>query len=981
MKLNNIYFFILIIINSVSAQTFSGGYNFYMPPFDSTSQKFLPNFPIKPIEPNCFISINNIGNFSLNNERIKFWGANLVADGAFPPKTSADGIASRIRKIGFNLIRFHHLDNNWTSGSLFYQTQNTRTLNSVNLDKLEFLISKLKLNGIFVNMNLNVGRTFKISDGVIDADSLIDYAKGVTIFDPKLIELQKEYATQLLTHVNPYTNLSLVNDPVMAMVEVINENSLFRMWKSGKLIPRAEGGSLTYRHSKMLDSLWNNYLLNKYISTNNLNSAWLVGANYNIGLNQVLNPDFEILPINTYWSLELHNGCLASMTKDILNPYNGLLSAKVSVTNTTGTYWHLQWRQTGLSFEKDSTYIIQFAARSDVARKINVTVSNQNSPYTYYGGKEFNLTPYWKVFSFTVKASEAAIATTKLAFQFEGNGIYWFDDIKLTKAPIQGLIAGESLENKNIVRNNYTDLIGFTENRIKDISDFYYSLESNFYLEMKNFLKNTLGVKVPIVGTNWNIGVQDLMVQDKMDYIDNHAYWDHPTFPNEDWSNTDWLIKNTSMIFEDDNSTISNLFSFNKIKGKPYTISEYNHPFPNRFQCEMPIFLSAYSSFHNIDGIMYFDYNDSYDCSTDKVLGYFNLNRNSVVMALNPTVSYVFQNDLIKTANNVYSINFNKDSIFVLPKYDNSSWERYQFFDPKIVFEHSVDISSFDAPFNTDFTGFPEYNQTTYTTDTQEIILNNEGLLTVNTPKYIGITGKLNNFNNIELGNLKLVNASDFGTITWVSLKADSLSNSSLSLLTVVSKIQNTNMIWSGTTSINNNWGSAPTQLSPLNFTANIKINADSIWLYPLLPTGQAIESQKITVYPSSPNCFEIIINQEETKTPWFGIEAFINNTDLKYDDFKADYEFNLENNFPNPFNNSTKINFTIADKSVVNLTIYDILGNKIKELVNSNYIPGKYSIYWNGDNDKNTSVSTGIYFIRLNTNKHSQTIKSILLK
>lgn len=981
MKLSNINIFLLLFITSVNAQTFSGGYNFYMPPFDSSSQRFLPNFPIKVIEPNSFIEINNNGNFSINNQRIKFWGANLVADGAFPPQTSADGIAGRIRKIGFNLIRFHHLDNAWSSGSLFYQTQNTRTLNSVNLDKLEFLISKLKLNGVFVNINLNVSRTFKFSDGVIDADSLKDYAKGVTIFDPKLIELQKEYATQLLTHTNPYTNLPLVNDPVMAMVEVVNENSLFRMWKNGKLTPFAEGGSLTYRHSKMLDSLWNSYLFNKYSTTNNLNYAWSTGVNSNIGLNQILNPDFEILPINTYWSFELHNGTLATMSKDIANPYNGLLSAKINVTNTTGTYWHLQWRQTGISFEEDSTYLIQFAARSDLARKINVTVSNQNSPYTYYGGKEFNLTPNWKVFSFTVKASEAAIAATKLAFQFKENGIYWFDDIKLTKAPTQGLIDGESLENRNIVRNNYVDLIGFTDNRIKDISDFYYSLESKFYSEMKDFLKNTLGVKVPIVGTNWNAGVQDLMTQNNMDYIDNHAYWDHPTFPNEDWSNTDWLIKNTSMLYEDDYSTIPGLFGCVKIKGKPYTISEYNHPFPNRFQCEMPLFLSAYSSFHNIDGIMYFDYNDSYDYSSDKVLGYFNLNRNSAVMALNPTVSYVFQNGLLKTSDNVYSINFNKDSLLTLPKYDNSSWEVYKFFDPKIAFEHSVEIASFESPAQTNFASFPTYNQSTYTTDTQEIILNNEGLLSVNTPKFIGITGQLNNFTNLDLGNFKLINANDFGTITWVSLGDDSLNSSPLSLFTVVSKIQNTNMIWSGTTSINNNWGSAPTQLSVLNFKAIIKINADSLWLYPLLPTGQPIESQRVTLYPLTPNCFEIILNQDETKSAWFGIEAFLNNTDITPDNTKSNLSFILENNYPNPFNNSTKINFSIAEKSIVNLTIYDILGNKIKELVNSNYIPGKYSITWNGDNEQEIPVATGIYFIKLSTNKYSQTIKSILLK
>ena len=65
-------------------------------------------------------------------------------------------------------------------------------------------------------------RRFKAGDGVPAADQLGPAARPYTLFDPRLIELQKEYARDLLTHRNPYTGLRYVDDPALALVEVCN---------------------------------------------------------------------------------------------------------------------------------------------------------------------------------------------------------------------------------------------------------------------------------------------------------------------------------------------------------------------------------------------------------------------------------------------------------------------------------------------------------------------------------------------------------------------------------------------------------------------------------------------------------------------------------------------------------------------------------------------------------------------------------------
>ena len=972
-----IYIAVFIYFTAINAQNFNGGYNFYIPPFDSSSQQYLPQFPISPI--NSFVTINNDGNFAVNGERIKFWGINLVAEGAFIDKNNAGKIAGRIRKIGFNLVRFHHIDNPWGSGSLFYAMPSTRTLNSNKLDILHHTIAKLKENGIYSNINLNVSRTFKITDGVVYADSLPEFGKYVTIFDRNLINLQKEYASQLLTSVNPYTGLPLSDDPAMAMVEIINENSVFRAWRDGILTTKNKGGVLSYYHSKLLDSLWNTFLLNKYSTTANLASAWNFGL-ITSGINLIKDWGFETNPISTYWFLEQNNGTSGSITKDIINPFAGLLSAKVTITNASGTYWHLQFRQTSISTKKDTTYLIKFAARANSAKKIFVALMLQEAPYTYFGGKEFQLNETWQEFTFTFTGIQDAVNKTKLAFQFSANGTYWFDNISLGTAPVNGLLSGESLEDKNILRNNYSDLKSFSENRIKDNSEFYINLTNSFFSEMIDFLKNTINVKVPIVGTNWNIGFQDLISQSKADYLDNHSYWDHPQFPGVPWSNTDWLINNTSMTKEISGSTIPGLFAGIKVKGKPYTISEYNHPFPNRFQAEAPLFIGAYSSFHDIDGIMYFEYNGSYDYMTDKISSYFSIHNNPLFMALNPSISYLFRNNLVSSGLETYDINLSKSDILKIPTKDNGNWSGYNFFDKNIAFSHRTQIVDFEAQSTTDFTTFPTYNQDIITSDNNEITINKNGILSVSSHKFIGLSGFLNQFNNYSINNFKLNNCSDFGAITITPLNGDSIVNSDKLLLTAVSKVQNTNMIWNGVNTINNNWGTSPTLMNPLILNFNLILNADSIYVYPLNNIGMENQLLKLKYYPNNDGYFNIIIDQSVYKTPWYGIKSFLKSTsDVETNNNLISY--NLLNNFPNPFNSLTNISFSIPKKSLVNISVYDILGTKISTICNQETEKGIYTLQWNGFNDFGNSVASGVYFIKLETKEYSKTIKAVLLK
>jgi uncharacterized glyoxalase superfamily protein PhnB len=132
-----------------------------------------------------------------NGQRIRFWGANISAEGNFPPHQTAEKLAGHLAKFGFNIIRLHHMDSNYVPrGILDKSSGNTQILSSEQLDKLDYLIYQLKKHGIYVDINLHVGRKFTILDGVADAKNLPRNSKQVTLFDRRLIELQKDYARQ-----------------------------------------------------------------------------------------------------------------------------------------------------------------------------------------------------------------------------------------------------------------------------------------------------------------------------------------------------------------------------------------------------------------------------------------------------------------------------------------------------------------------------------------------------------------------------------------------------------------------------------------------------------------------------------------------------------------------------------------------------------------------------------------------------------------
>ncbi len=90
---------------------------------------------------------------------------------------------------------------------------------------------------------------------------------------------------------------------------------------------------------------------------------------------------------------------------------------------------------------------------------------------------------------------------------------------------------------------------------------------------------------------------------------------------------------------------------------------------------------------------------------------------------------------------------------------------------------------------------------------------------------------------------------------------------------------------------------------------------------------------------------------------------------------------FRLNQNYPNPFNPITTIEYMIPKSSTVKLSVYDMLGNHVVDLVNSAQTAGNNSVQWNALDSQGNSVSTGVYFYRLTAGDMTRTKKMIFLK
>jgi hypothetical protein len=574
----------------------------------------LSSWNDKPAGGKGFVSVAG-GHLSVGGKRLQLLGANVTFGGNAPAHADADIVARRMARFGINIVRLHHMDTHEAPNGLLQR--DGVTFDPDYLDKLDYFVAALKKAGIYVDLNLHVGRAYPGFQTWPGGDG---YFKGVDLFHAPMIALQKDFARDILKHRNPYTGTTYADEPAVAIVEINNENGLFFEWVVGHL----DGMSEPFRSD--LTARWNAWLKQRYGTDAALKAAW--GAK---------SEPLDAEMFTTGWQLQTMTSAKAKL---------GLAAAGVAldITDKGQEDWHIQLHQTKLNLIAGRPYTLTLRLKADHPMTVVLTAMLNHAPWHALWQNPVKVGTDWRTvtFTFVPNASDADARLSIGGLGFE-TGRLEIAEASLKPGGMAGLKPGEALG--TIAISDYAGRFARTPAAQRDWLHFLWALEDNYWREMQRFLKTDLGVRQPIIGTQINFSPAAL--QGALDIVDGHAYWQHPHFPGRAWDPANWKIKNVPMAGAAGGGTISEL-ALRRVPGKPFLVTEYNNPAPSDFQGETMPLIGAYSALQDWDGVFLFDFG-SWDSNwhSDHIDSFFNSRANPVkLVSLIATAAMIRRGDV-----------------------------------------------------------------------------------------------------------------------------------------------------------------------------------------------------------------------------------------------------------------------------------------------------------------------------------------------
>jgi hypothetical protein len=272
------------------------------------------------------------------------------------------------------------------------------------------------------------------------------------------------------------------------------------------------------------------------------------------------------------------------------------------------------------------------------------------------------------------------------------------------------------------------------------------------------------------------------------------------------------------------NSTVVQL-SRSAVAGKPYTISETNHPFPNEYACEGIGILAAYSAFNDWDGIFFytFEHKDPEEWEP-RMPGHFEIRPDPVKMTNLAACAVMFLRGDIRPALEMIPRSYSSQQVRESIRLPYS--ERPYFtpgFPLSLPLRHTTRIASFDKQSGR----YPEVGRDNpIVSDTGELhwyrSKRGKGLVTIETNKTQALVGFVKD-NDKALKNISVTAENDFCSIIVTSLDAKLIADSQSLLLVATARSANQSMAWNEKRTSLPSWGSAPTVIEPVRASVTVR--------------------------------------------------------------------------------------------------------------------------------------------------------------
>ncbi|GAB6166386.1 hypothetical protein JCM19992_23860 [Thermostilla marina] len=812
----------------------------------------------RPAGKHGFVRVVN-GHFGTDAGRIRFWATNMCFDGCFPSRAEAERVAARLASLGINCVRLHHMDNRHIWGS----SPNKLVIDPEMLDRLDYFIFQLKQHGIYVNINLHVSRQLGPAEGFPNVQGRPKYDKGLDNFEPRMIECQKQFARDLLTHRNPYTRTRYCEEPAVAMIEINNENAAYCQYSRGELDDLPEPYATTFRQ------LWNAWLRKKYGSDEKLAAAWNRGRKP-LGDEMLRDGDFRE-PANQTWHIQRDDRSQFD-TAPIETPAGG--GIRLTITQMGRESWIPQMSQGGFALREGEPYTLTFSARCEREAKLGVNCMMDHEPWQRVGlSTQVVLGTDWRDFKLTFIADRSD-DDCRVTFNGFQPGTYEIAHVSLRPGGITGLEEGQSLKDDSvpIVRSTGGLLTGAAR---ADFADFLWDLEAEYWWGMYDYLKNELGVRSLVAGTQ--LHYSPVHIQAKLDYIDAHAYWQHPAFPGRPWDPNDWFVRNVALV-NNPGGTLASLAA-RRVEGKPFTVSEYNHPQPNQYAAEGFPMIAAMGAFQDWDGIFTFTYSHNREYEIDKLSGYFDIKSDPVKLVHHPACVAMFTQQAVEPGRACVRVPLRLDQEREWLRKTLSAWtETAENFglDPLTPLLSRVVLALHDAD-----TELPqvEDDRRVFVTDTRQICWDvskpGKGLFAVNTDRVKLLTGFTDD-RQFKLGDVFVKPGKTklgWSTISLTVIDGKGFGGPGRILLAATGVVQNRGAtledLGNDRITLRRNWGEGPVLCEGVPVEITLPAAGERVAVYPLDENGKRREPIAIR----SENGTAVILAGPKYKTLWYEIE------------------------------------------------------------------------------------------------------------
>ena len=602
-------------------------------------------------------------------ETIRFWGCNTSYASNFPEKYFAHVLADDLYRFGINILRTHHKDSHYyNQSSTLRGIWTDATFSEISTDSLDlyhYFLYQLKERGIYWLVPLWDQRSLYDNESNLLTKN---QSKAIAFFDKDAIQKQKDFANTFLTTENPYTGLSILEDPACAFIEIINEASLIHYFYSYYLDVESTNyvlptDAISEYYTDQLDVLWNTFLEEKYTDVAGVKSAW--------GITDLTESTMtEVETHDEAWSLLKYG--TAEATSSYLDGV-----ATVETTALGAENWYVMYAKTNQTIDDDKVYKAEFTVSSDVNQTIGFAVQQGESPFATHYSSTFSVTSTPASF---VKFFKADFDDAAARFQFFCG--YEVGTITITNLTISEgdyidavytQAAKEDFTYDRVVGKEYA---AYPQEMQDDNIEFLQDVSLDYYASMSGYLTESLGCDKEITIMNWSTGhLEEQHVISKgtgFDVYDTHTYWDHPRFPNVAWDTSDWTYSNASLFSSDSGSYPEWTFPYRleayyTDKDYPMIVTEWNHCYPNDYAYEGPPMMAFYGNDLGYDAMFKYAYSHSRMNNTanasnlDSFFDFYNNPQQRLLMGVG---SVIYQDNTVTALTTSDTIVISGDKVF-----------------------------------------------------------------------------------------------------------------------------------------------------------------------------------------------------------------------------------------------------------------------------------------------------------------------------